>query len=160
MSASPQLSLPVAVILGKKTVSRGAWSVPSWRAVSVVAGENLASAGAQGSLIKDVEGEEHFLWSDLRLDLFRDSAHSYWSNLVGSAPALFVICHEREDGGLMPILVTADQDEAGAATEANSAVYRVPIPPEVYLQLERFVVEHYKPAPPRKRKRKNWSEQG
>lgn len=160
MSATPQLSLPVAVILGRKIVSRGAWSVPSWRAVAVVAGENLASSDAQGSLIKDVDGEEHLLWSGLRLDLFRDSAHSYWSNLVGTEPALFVVCHDREDGSLMPIRVTADQDEAGAATEANSAVYRVPIPPEVYVQLERFVVEHYKPAPPRKRKRKNWSNQG
>ncbi|MGD8976690.1 MAG: hypothetical protein PVG91_03735, partial [Gammaproteobacteria bacterium] len=64
MPATPQLSLPVAVILGKKTVSRGAWSVPSWRAVAVLAGENLASAGAQGSLIKDVEGEQQLLWSD------------------------------------------------------------------------------------------------
>jgi hypothetical protein len=157
MPASPHLSLPVAVILGRKTVSRGAWSVPSWRAVSVLAGENLVSAGAQGALIMDVEGEEHFLWSGLRLELFRDGAHSYWSNLVGQQPSLFVICHDHEDTGLRPMLVTADQDQASAAIEASGAVYRVPIPPEVYVQLERFVVEHYKPTPPRKRRRKNWS---
>ncbi len=160
MPVPPQLSLSVSVILGRKTISRGAWSVPSWRAVAVVAGENLASAGAQGALIKDVEGEEHFLWGGFKLDLFRDVAQNYWSNLVGSDPALLVICDDREEGGLIPVKVTADQDEGSAAIEANDAVYRVPIPPEVYVQLERFVVEHYKPAPPRKRKRKNWSTRG
>lgn len=157
MPAQPQTKLPISVILGRKTVSRGVWSVPSWRAVAVVSGDNLASADASGTLIREADDEQHFLWGGLELPLFRDSAHSYWSNLVGNEPALFVICHEGEEGDQVPVQVTADQDEASATIEAGDAVYPVPIPPEVYVRLERFVVEHYKPTPPRKRKRKNWS---
>ena len=41
MTASPRVSLPVAVIMGRRMVSRGRWSVPSWRVVGVVAGKNL-----------------------------------------------------------------------------------------------------------------------
>jgi len=158
MSTGAQVSLPVSVILSRKMVTRGALSVPSWGAVAVLAGENLESGSARGSLVREDGKEQHFLWTGLTLEFFRDSAQSYWSNLVGQRPALYVICHEQDDGGLIPVLVTADHDEAGAAIEGSDVVFTVPIPPEIYLRLEGFVVEHHMPKPPHKRKRKNWAE--
>ncbi|MGB5623383.1 MAG: DUF3305 domain-containing protein [Gammaproteobacteria bacterium] len=160
MKTRAKVSLPVSVILARKMVSRGAWSVPSYRAVGVVAGDSLASIDAKGSLVREMDDERHYLWGGLKLELFRDSAGSYWTNLVGDEPALYVICHEREGGDLEPVLVTADPDEASATIEGSDPVFAASIPPEIYLGIEQFVVEHYKPTPPRKRKRKNWSERG
>jgi hypothetical protein len=53
--------------------------------------------------------------------------------------------------------VTANPDEASAHLEGDEQVFATPIPPEIYKELERFVVEYYVPRPRRKRKRKNWS---
>ena len=35
--------------------------------------------------------EEQLLWGGLRLDLYRDAAASYWANLTGTQPSLFVL---------------------------------------------------------------------
>ncbi len=102
--------------------------------------------------------EAHFLWGGLRLDLYRDAAESYWVNLTGSQPSLFVLCTEQEDAGLVPQLVTADQNEACSGVEGDDRVFAAPIPPEVYQRLEAFVVTHHVPREKRKRKRVDWSE--
>ena len=153
----PKIRLPVAAVLARKLVQRARWSVPSWRAVGVVAGERLAAAGAAGELIQTAEGEDYFLWGGLELELFRDGAETYWENLTGDNPALFIVCHETETGGLKPVTVTADPHEAFAGAETNKRVFSAQIPPEIYGIIERFVVEHHSPRPIRTRKRKNWT---
>ena len=40
--------------------------------------------------------------------------------------------------------------------EADDKVFVAPIPPGIYQTIEHFIVEHYVPDEPRKRKRKNW----
>jgi hypothetical protein len=157
MTASPRVSLPVAVIMGRRMVSRGRWSVPSWRVVGVVAGENLPGSEARAVPIRTDDDEQQFLWGGLRLELYRDASESYWTNLVGRQPSLFVLCIETGDGALEPQFVTADLHEAGSGVEGNDRVFAAPIPPEVYSHLERFVVEHHVPQEKRKRKRTDWS---
>jgi hypothetical protein len=143
MTAVPRFSVPVAVIMGRRMVSRSGWRVPGRdsRAVSV----------------HRTEDEEHFLWGGLQLELYRDATEAYWSNLMGQQPSLFVLCAETEDGGLEPQSVTADMHEASSGTEGEDLVFAAPIPPEVYQQLERFVVEHHRPEEKRKRKRTDWN---
>ena len=87
----------------------------------------------------------------------RDAAESYWHTLVGRRPSLYVACRGDLDGAMKPCTVSADYDEAGAYMEADDTVFAVPIPPEVYRWLEAFVLRHYRPAPPRKRRRADWS---
>lgn len=157
MVSEPRLSIPVAVILGRRTVARGGWSVPSWRAVGVVAGENLPGAEARAQPVRQADDEEHFLWGGLRLELYRDATEAYWTNLMGRQPSLFVLCSQREDGTLEPMAVTADMHEAGSSVEGDDQVFAAPIPPEVYHELERFVVEHHRPEVKRKRKRTDWT---
>ena len=157
MTAAPRVSLPVAVIMGRRVVSRSGWSVPSWRVVGVVAGENLPGRDARAVPIRSDGDEEQFLWGGLRLELYRDASESYWVNLIGQQPALFVLCIEAEDGSLEPQFVTADPHEAGSGVEGNDRVFSAPIPPEVYPFLERFVVEHHVPQEKHKRKRTDWS---
>lgn len=157
MTATPRLSLPVAVIMGRRMVSRSGWTVANWQAVGVVSGANLPGVETRGSPVYRGEAEEHFLWGGLQLELYRDATEAYWANLVGNQPSLFIICTEAEDGSMVPESVTADPNEAGAGVEGNDRVFSVPIPPEVYPVLERFVVEHHRPQERHKRKRAEWS---
>jgi hypothetical protein len=148
----------VAVIMQRLQVKRGPWSVPSWSAVSVVAGEHMASRGAERTPIHEAEEESKFLWSGLPFELHRDEAEAYWYNLTSESPSLFVICHESPDGELAPFRVTADRDMAAVSLESDDQVFAVPVPPEIYQSIEQFVVANYVPKERKKRKRKNWSE--
>lgn len=157
MSAGPRVTVPVAVVMARSMVTGKNWSVPSWRVVGVVAGANLPGREAQALPVHSDEKEEHFLWGGLRLELYRDAAESYWVNLTGKQPSLFVLCTEDENGRLEPRLVTADQNEACSGVEGDDRVFAAAIPPEVYQQIEAFVVEHHVPREKRKRKRTDWS---
>lgn len=154
---SNQLTLPVSVILQTKQVKQGPWSVASWDAVGVIPYD--PEAGVQRKLLmRDGVDLQQYLWSGFRMHLYRDSAESYWYNLVGNNPSLYVLCHEAPDGGVEPFAVTANHDEASAGIEGDDRVYSVPIPPEIYRQLEAFVVQHYVPREKKVRKRKKWSD--
>jgi hypothetical protein len=157
MSTAPLISLPVAVVMARRIVARKAWSVPSWSVAGVVAGEAMTDATARGERIRSDAEEEHFLWGGLHLELYRDAAASYWANLTGTKPSLFVLCDEDAAGNLVPKMVTADQDEASSGVEVNDRVFSTAIPPEVYQHLEAFVVAHHVPEEKSKRKRANWS---
>lgn len=157
MSAGPRISLPVAVVMARRTVTGKGWRVPSWRLVGVVPGAEPTVQQARGTSIHSDGEEEHLLWGGLQVELFRDAAASYWANLTGSQPALFVLCREDEQGRLVPKSVTADQDEASSGVEVDDRVFSAPIPPDVYQHLEAFVVEHHVPEQKRKRKRADWS---
>jgi hypothetical protein len=147
----------VAVIMERTQITRGLWSVPSWRAVSILAGERVA--GKRGrSAIYERDEEAQYLWSGLSLAFYRDLAEEYWYNLTGDNPSLFVVCHESPDGELTPFEVTANHDVATTCLESDDQVFAVPIPPEIYAHLEKFVVDHFVPKERKKRKRKNWSE--
>jgi len=148
----------VAVVMQRTEVRRGQWSVPSWSAVAVLAGDNLVGKSSGRSPIYERDGEAQYLWSGLTLTLYRDLAEDYWYNLTGDNPSLYVICHESPEGELSPFRVTADHDSAAVCLESDDQVFAVPIPPEIYQGLERFVVENYVPRERTKRKRKNWSE--
>jgi len=148
----------VAVVMQRTEVRRGQWSVPSWSAVSVVAGDNLVGKGSGRSPIYERDGEAQFLWSGLALALYHDLAEEYWYNLTGDKPSLYVICNESPDGDLSPFRVTADHDSAAVCLESDDQVFAVPIPPEIYQYLEQFVVKHFVPRERKQRRRKNWSE--
>jgi hypothetical protein len=157
MAIGPRLSLPVAVVMARRTVTGKRWQVPSWRVAGVVAGASVSDSAARGTPIRSDGDEEQFLWGGFHVDLFHDAAASYWANLTGTQPSLFVLCYEDEGGRLVPKMVTADQDEASSGVEVSDRVYSAPIPPEIYLHLEAFVVAHHAPEEKRKRKRTNWS---
>jgi hypothetical protein len=152
----PAVRLPVAVLLEKRQVSRGRWTVPNWQAVAVVAGEEVAGATPGRTLARSGENFEHHLWGGLTLELHKDGAEDYWFNLTGGRPALYVLCHESPDGDVQPFAVTANPTEASGSIEAEAKTYAVPIPPEVYKRIEKFVVENYVPQERGKRKRKDW----
>ena len=141
----------------RSQVQQGPWSVLSWRAVSVLAGDHLVGKGAGQTPIYEDDRHAQFLWSGFSLELYRDLAEEYWYNLTSDNPSLFVICHESPDGELTPFRVIADQNSASGCLESDDQVFAVPIPPEIYQYLERFIVAHYVPQERKKLKRENWS---
>jgi hypothetical protein len=156
----PADCFPLAVLMEHEQAQSGPWPLRRARAVGVVAGAALEANGrATSRAVHAHEGAEQSIWPGFAVQLHRDSAETYWYNLTGARPSLFVICRTNEAGELEPFLVTADYDEAGAYMEADDTVFSVPIPPEMYQWLERFVIEHYRPKEPGKRKRKNWLEE-
>lgn len=160
VSPAARACFPVSVVMERRPGQLGPWSYARWIAAGVVAGEAVAKGEARRRLHREEEGTEQILWAGMQLVLHRDAAESYWYNLVGSRPALFVVCRADPEGELSPCVVTADYDEAGAYMEADDAVFAVPLPPEVRRWLEEFVMSHYRPAPPVKRQRQRWTEDG
>ena len=155
-----KVTIPIAMLMRRRQVVQGPWSVPGWEVMAVLPADNLENRGAGRVLVREDDEEAQYLWSGYALELFRDGAESYWYNLTGANPALYVLCHESPDGDLEPFRVTADHDEGTAGIEGDDRVFVTPIPPEIYQQIEQFIVEHYVPSEPKKRKRKNWMENG
>lgn len=157
-SAAKDWRFNVSVVMERRQIRHRGWSVPQWEAVGIVAGESVGGGSEPVVVHMDAEREQQ-LWSGFTLDLRRGNAESYWYNLVGNAPSLYVVCQADDGGTLSPVRVTADYDEAGAHVEGDDQVFAVPIPPEIYQPLERYVVENYKPTQPKKRKRKDWAKE-
>lgn len=147
--------------MARRQVTHGQWTLPSWSGVAALAGERMGDPSARGVLVRSDDEVEQYLYSGFRVELYRDNAEGYWFNLAGKEPALYILCHEPPDGGIEPFSVTADPNEASAAVEGDDKVFAVPMPPEVFRQIEEFVVKYYVPREPGKRKRKDWTrEQG
>lgn len=153
-------SFPVAILMTRKQLQRGKWSLPVCEAVGVVAGPQFEDATRSHAVVHSADGIEQSMWRGFRLELYRDAAENYWFNLTGAAPSLFVLCKKEGDGSLVPVAVTADHEESVSAVEHDGAAFGVPIPLEIHDALEQFVMEHFKPEEPRKRKQHKWDTGG
>lgn len=160
MALQGLVEIPLAAVLARKEISRSGWTLASWEGVAVLAGERFRGGAAKRELLQSSDGVEQYLWDGLMLQLFRDAAETYWFNLTGGKPALFIICSEADGGELTPVAVTADHDQSTSAVEADYKVFAVPIPDEVLHEIEEFVMTHFKPEPRRKRRREEWSDEG
>lgn len=150
-------SFPVSVLMVFREPGDQPWDTGHWDVMGVVAGNSLAGdARDDGVPINTDSSDRQFLWPGFRLELFKDDAGSYYHNLMGSKPRIFVVCREGDSGRLEPFMATPSYDEAAAYTEVEEEVFAVPMPPEVYRWAEKFVLEHYVPEKKKKRKRENW----
>lgn len=156
MQAIPD-HFPVSVIMESRP-SNSVWQDESWDAVGVcsVSGDSLDSDHQSSEKVIKLGDVEQVIYSDLKLRLFLDECESYYHNLMSPKPGCFVIARENDNGRPVPFLVSMSFDEAHAYQEGDDLVYAVPIPPELYLWLEAYVIEHYAPVKRKKRKRKNW----
>lgn len=150
----------VSIILERRQRQRGRWPFVDWQVVGVVAGQRFAQDRLKCALVHSDEQSAQYLWSGLDLTLYRDSAESYWYNLVGKQPSLFVICAPRGGHAMAPLVISADYNEAAAHMETNAKVLTTPIPPEVYRWLEEYVLNNYVPQEPKKRQRQKWTDNG
>jgi hypothetical protein len=155
--------IPVTVAVECRQARVGQWVQDQWQAIAVVAGEDVMTREPSATLVHEDAECRRYLWTGLKLCLYKDACESYWYNLMSGTPFLYVICHvdENEEGeeSLVPALVTADQQEATGHMETDDQVFSVPMPEHVHEWLERYVVEHYVPARKKKRKRRQWAEE-
>lgn len=136
---------PVTVVLHKIWRQHRQWRYPDWLVSGVIAADHSAQqvvnsghAGVigdgKGSVPADYRkhtdqnGDEHFVWQGLRFSLYRDGLTSYFLNLHGSRPSLFVLCRDdNENTGLEPITVSADFSDAEAHMETEGTVLTTPL---------------------------------
>ena len=151
-----ETEFPVSVIMERREKKRGQWPYTEWKATGVLLGGELRKSHLEKSLLHEDEECQRYLWTNFVIELFKDEAESYWNNLVAAKPSLFVVCRDDEETEeLEPFLVTANYDEIIGYLEVEDQVFSLPIPPEIYQWLERYVVNNYIPPERRKRKRTN-----
>lgn len=160
---SPDHAVPtacaVSVIMQRSDPQQSRWGLAQWTLIGIVAGQTAAEGRGTRTCVRSEDGVEQYLYTGFSLPLYRDGAESYWYNLVGQTPSLFVACREGESGELEPFAVSANYDEAGAYMEADDTVYSTPMPPEIYQWIEQYVAQHFRPQERKKRKRENWSDE-
>jgi hypothetical protein len=134
------------------------WLREVWEAVGVVAGERYRAPVPERVLMREDATSRQYLWRGFEMRLYRDEVAGYYFNLRGDQPGVFVICRPVEGGAeLTPCQVTVSYDYAAASMEVDDQVFRVPFAPELYLWVEGFVIEHYRPERKRKRERQPWA---
>ena len=153
-----RITIPVAVILEKKTNTDKKWSYPSWRIFAVISGAHL-NPDDQQMTVHDAGTIHRYYWGGMSLDFYKDGTEGYWYNLLSDTPNLFVICDgELTDDSIEPRYITANQDEATGHMESDDIVLSVPMPAAITELLERYVISHYQPKKKKKRKRTDWIE--
>ncbi len=144
----PSDHFSVTAVLLKKA-SQHRWASHSWSLLGVMPGlSETQLSNAQES------GELHY-YSDLHLRLFRHYCESYYHNLMSEQAKIYFI-GRLENDQLSPVLLTVDFDEAASYMEAGDQVLEAPLPDELCVWLERFLLYHYAPEAPKKRRRERW----
>lgn len=158
-SVRSDTEFPVSVVMERREKARGRWSFTEWKATSVLIECEIQNKHPEKQLLHEDADRQTYLWKNFTIQLLKDGAESYWNNLMASEPALFVVCRTDDDTEeVEPFLVTANYDEIIGYLEVDDQVFSVPIPPEVYQWLERYIVNNYVPPERRKRKRANWDD--
>lgn len=156
MSHGPLARHAVRVLMRRSRNPRARWRNWRWEVLAVLP-DPEPPAARQYRVVRREEEQRDYEWSGLHVPLYRDAAESYWYNLVGRKPSLFVICRPGNELDLEPFGVSANYDEAGAHMEADDTVLSAPLPAGLVGELEQFVMNHYKPSEPKRRRRRNWA---
>ncbi len=144
----------VSVLTSHEPVTGNAWISERWRVLGVVAEDPGRVDAPRREQVRIGPEGEHYRWSGFALELRANEADSYYHNLIGGNPSIYVLAQEEPDGELIPQGVTIDYVEALAYAEFGNEGLAVPMPPEIYRTVEQFVLDHYVPEEPRsKRKR-------
>jgi hypothetical protein len=143
--------IALSVITAREPVTGNAWIQERWRVMGVVAAGE-PSQRLRTTLRSAPDGDQ-YLWHGLVLQLHPAEVESYYYNLIGSNPSLYIYCHEEPSGEPCPRFVTAEYIDAMTHSETGNSTHAVPMPPEVYRRIEQYVLEHYVPEEPRQKRK-------
>jgi len=141
-----------AVMLCQK--SQHPWADLNWSLLGLI--PSLSETELQQAA---EQGDVHY-WSDLALQLYPLHCDAYYHNLVSQQPKVYLVCNQDEKNKPQPLLLTVDYDEAASYMETGEQVFNANLPVELCQWLEQFVLTHYQPEKPKKRRRENWHQGG
>jgi len=151
---------PVTVIVERKRRDDKPWSIDYWSVIGLLPAQ--ASKGFEKTILRDDGNLSQYSWRGYDVALYLDDVESYHFNLEGESPSIFVIGEyadaEDETGEIVPLLVTLSYDEAASYMETDSPIFNLPIPGEIQLWVEQYVLDHYRPVEKKKRKRQRWQQ--
>jgi hypothetical protein len=154
-TARPSIDrLALGVVVAREPVVGNRWIEERWFVMGVVAGAHVDGERRRRLLREGPEGTQ-YLWSGLELRLLPMEADSYYYNLAGDNPSLYVYCRAEDDGELTPLSVSAEYIDAMWHQEFGNLAFAVPMPPEVYRTVEQFVETHYVPEEPRRKRKRD-----
>ena len=150
----------VTVIVERNRQDNKPWTVDHWSIIGIL--PSTPADHFEKSVLREELTLAQYRWCGYEVELYSDDLESYYFNLQGNSPSLFVICEyadpEDETGEIVPLLVTLSYDEAASYMEADNPVFSLPIPTEMHAWVERYVIEHYRPEEKKKRKRQRWQQ--
>jgi len=79
--------------------------------------------------------------------------------LLSGKAQIYVVSQQDSSKIPVPLLITIDYDEAAAYMETGEQVFNADLPEALCKWLEGFVLTHYQPEEPKKRRRKQWHEE-
>ena len=136
------------------------WSIDHWSVTGLLPAQ--ASKGFERTTLQDDSHLSLYSWRGYDVALYLNDIESYHFNLEGESLWIFVIGEyadaEDEAGEIVPLLVTLSYDEAASYMETDSLVFNLPIPGEIQLWVERYVVDDYRPVEKKKPKRLRWQQ--
>ena len=132
---------PLSVVMQKRPAA-SRWQAEVWEAIAVLPGET--QGGVRCLLSRD--GVEQWLHPGYAVVLRRDEAEGHYLNVSLEAPRVFV-AWRMEGERALPIEVTTNYLQASAWMDAGLSVDSVAMPPELHVELARWVAEHYRPEP-------------
>lgn len=152
-------NFPVSIIMQHRRIENNFWESEKWEVKAVIAGGDKNDGVPEKMISRIGVDDEQYIWKNYQINLFKDEVESYYFNIISDTPYVFVVCQDQEDDGhLIPFTVTVNYDEASSYMELDDEVFQVPMPPEIYLWVEEFVVNNYVPMKKKKRKRENWKD--
>lgn len=129
MNPHADTSYPVSVVLSRCWRQQGQWQFPHWDVVELLPRHtHMQSNETDYARVQTDKGDEQYVWSEMWLDLFRDGLQSYYQNLIGKQPSLFVLCRDdHPDTGIAPVSVSANFADAEAHMETDGIVLSTPL---------------------------------
>ena len=149
-------TFPVSVIMEKRP-STNKWADYYWKAIGVIVGEQEAT---EPTLMQEQGEVQQYLIPGLQVQLYKDQCESYYHNMKSPQPSCYIIAYKEENAMPAPFLVSMSFDEAHSYLEGDEEVYALPVPPELYVGTEAFMLDNYFPEKKLKRKRTNWKTGG
>ena len=141
-----------AVIMQRRRI-QNRWQSVAWELWSVLESDEPPKAPRQ---LVDRGDTVQWLHPGLELQLHRDEAEGYYTNVTTSAPSIWVLWRmegdDEETAHAIPLQLTVSYDEGGRWMDGGHSVDRLPMPPEVISWVGEFVEKNYRPEPKKRRK--------
>jgi Protein of unknown function (DUF3305) len=147
--------IPLSVVTTREPVKDNPWITERWRVVGVIAGQAQDSGKISRTLLRYGPDSEQFLWTGFVLRLRPPETDAYYYNIIGQNPSLYVYCEDDDSGEPRPRSITAEYIDAMSHSECGNTTFSVPMPPEVYRCIERYVLEHHIPEEPKMKRKQD-----